>query len=154
MRRVTYIVVFLALVLTPVLAGQAVDLEGKIGTGPSFAVVAEGDISSSLSVAFSFGMEYEEQTPSATIFGLAGKCYFAPKDSQFVPYLGVGGYLKILPDSTSEILVGGIAGARLNLFSNAYLSGEAIYYAPIAPITDIAAAYLRFYLGAGIHIPF
>jgi len=153
MRRVTYIVVFLALVLTPVLAGQAVDLEGKIGTGPSFAVVAEGDISSSLSVAFSFGMEYEEgyQTPSATIFGLAGKCYFAPKESQFVPYLGVGGYLKISDSSTSEILVGGIAGARLNLFSNAYLSGEAIYYAPIA---DIAAAYLRFYLGAGIHIPF
>jgi len=157
MRKASYLIVLCSLLLLPALVVQATSLETKVGidssSNLSFAFQAEGDISSSMSIAFVVETSLvglgATQTSSTSV-GLRLKWYLASKDAQFVPYLGFGGHMK-MEGTTTTYLLETFVGGRLNVTPNIYLLGEGAIFWPVATPADY---YWKFYTGAGFVINF
>ena len=157
MRKVLYLIVLCSLLMLPVFAGQATSLETRVGidssSNLSFAFQAEGDISSSMSIAFVVETSLvgigATQTSSTSV-GLRAKWYLASKDAQFVPYLGFGGHMK-MEGTTTTYLVEAFVGGRVNVTPNIYLLGEGAIFWPVAAPADY---YWKFYTGLGFAIDF
>ena len=152
------VLLFVVLVALPVFSSMAIDLDARIGTGPSVMIVASWDISSNLSIGASFGAVFSGavqtgsatiQTPSYTV-GICAMYSFLPKTSRIRPYVGIGGTLDF-GGGTIVPLLETTLGLRAAVTPNIYLLGEASAY---FSITDIADWYWRARLGIGSHFRF
>lgn len=153
------VLILAALVILPTLAGMAIDLEARIGTGPSLMVTAAWDISSNLSIAASFGASgfastvqtgsSTVQTPSYTV-GIRATYTFLPKTSRIRPYFGIGGNLDFTGGTLTPFLETTL-GLRAEITPSIYVLGEASAY---FRIPDVADWYWRARLGIGFHLRF
>ena len=103
MRR-RLVLVSLAVLALSTGATLAADVGLEIGAGPSISLVSDWGITARWVVTTSIGLSLEAggvqtgsdtvQSPSLTL-GVAAKYCFAPTDSSFVPYVGLGTDLRI-----------------------------------------------------------
>lgn len=100
MRR-RLVLVSLAVLALSTGATLAADVGLEIGAGPSISLVSDWGITSRWVVTTSIGLSLGVQTGSSTVqsssltLGVAVKYCFAPTDSSFVPYAGIGTDLRI-----------------------------------------------------------
>ena len=147
-----------ALVILTTLTGMAIDLEAKIGTGPSAMILAAWNITPNLSISASLGAIFTGtvqtssatiQTPSYTV-GIRATYSFLPVTSRIRPYIGIGGTFDFGGGAAVPLLETTL-GVRAKITPNIYLLGEASTY---FRITDIADWYWRARLGIGFHLRF
>jgi len=147
MRKALAVVTFAALVLLPVFAGQAFDIEGKLDPSSALSISGELDILANLSISASFGVTgllTGQQTPSYTL-GLTAKYWPFGKRPQFAPYVGVGGHVG-LQNLQMRLLLNAVIGTRYNITSRFFGLAEAAFF---FPVLDIAAWYSEFVFGIG-----
>jgi hypothetical protein len=153
------LLVLATLVIIPTLVGMAIDLEARIGTGPSVMVTAAWDISSNLSIATSLlasGFGGAVQTGSANVqtssFAVNVRASYSllPETSRIRPYLGIGGNLEFRGGSVVPFLEATL-GICAKMTPSIYLLGEASTY---FRIPDIADWYWRARLGIGFRMRF
>jgi len=152
------VLLFVVLVAIPVFSSMAIDLDARIGTGPSAMIVASWDISSNLSIGASFGAVFSGavQTGSATVqtpsytAGIRATYSFLPGTSRIKPYVAIGGTLDFGGGTVFPLLETTL-GIRAEVTPNIYLLGEASAY---FRITDISDWYWRARLGIGFHFRF
>ena len=158
MKKKVLLMVAILLVL-PAFTCMALDLEARIGTGPSAMVTAAWDISPYLSVAATFGISgfggavqtgsITVQTRSYTI-NMRTIYSFPLGTSSLKPYLAIGANLEFA-DGTLLPFLETTIGVRTNLTSSIYLLGEV---SSCINILDIADSYWRARLGIGFHLRF
>jgi len=147
MKKALAVVTFAAVLLLPVFAGQAFDIEGKLGTSGALTIAAELDVLTNLTIGASFGVTgllTGQQTPSYTL-GLTAKYWPFTKRAQFAPYVGVGGYVE-LQNLQMRLLLNAVIGARYHITSRFFGLAEAALF---LPIVDVAAWYSDLVLGVG-----
>jgi len=145
MKKTVLAVVFLLAVSIPTLIAAGVDLGMKLGVqSPSFALQAELDVSSDLTVGLfaesSLDLIFNPasvQTRPLTV-GLQAKHRFPIIHPAFESYLGVAGRFDLL-GLAATIGMDAIAGARLRVARNLTLFAEAALF--IVPFPDLAAWY-------------
>ena len=162
MKRTMTVLVLLSVVFVPVFMGQGMDLGLRVATqSPSFAIQAEVDVTSSLSVGLFFEFTPDTiadlvafQTPSFTI-GLTTKYHATLFIPALAPYLGVEGALN-LPLTETPMSLGILFGLRVYPLRNIYVFAEAV--TPILPLAnaprwdDVGTWFKDFYLGIGFRI--
>lgn len=167
MERMTTKLYFVTVVLVVAYAvtGLGIGLEVGVGTEPSVSFAATWDLSSSLSLATSFGVAFGGgvQTGSSTVqtgpsiaqtalytAGVEMRYHIRLASPSFRPYLGLGAFARI-GDGDISVLLSSSAGVQFRMSPNIYLLGEGAVF---VPILNVSEWYWRVKLAAGFRFQF